>query len=180
MEVGFAVWIDLNGNGDFSDPGEDIWFVGGAGTTGTINGDYVSANFTIPTSAISGITRMRVAFRNWWHPDDSCDGSFGGNLGEYEDYTLNLIIDPTAPQEIDITGNGNPIDDGSLLADIDLDNWTDFGAYDIFEGFLTRTYKITNNGSQDLDLTGTPLVQISGSTDFVVTQPLVSTYLLYL
>jgi len=131
MEIGAAVWIDLNGNGDFSDPGEHIWFQGGTGTGGTVNGDYISGTFTIPTSAITGTTRMRVAFRNWWHPDNPCDGDFGGNLGEYEDYTLNLLIDPTAPQEIDITGNNNPILDGSVLANIDQDNNTDFGAYDI-------------------------------------------------
>ncbi|WP_298418068.1 LamG-like jellyroll fold domain-containing protein [uncultured Kordia sp.] len=171
MQVGFAVWIDLNNDGDFTDTGEDIWFQGGTGTAGTVAGNSVSANFTIPTSAVAGQTRMRVAFRNWWHPTDPCDGDFNGNLGEFEDYSINLIIDPASPGEISISGNGNIINDGAGLGDADTENETDFAVYDIYEGTITNVYTISNNGGLDLNLVGTPVVQISGSTDFSVTQP---------
>jgi hypothetical protein len=100
MEVGFAVWIDFNQDGDFTDAGENVWFQGGSGTAGTINGDYISASIDIPNSALEGTTRMRVAFRNWWHPTDSCDGSFDGNLGEYEDYSLNIIGNTLSNDEV--------------------------------------------------------------------------------
>ncbi|MEM6718304.1 MAG: LamG-like jellyroll fold domain-containing protein [Bacteroidota bacterium] len=171
MNVGFAVWIDLNNDGDFTDTGEDIWFRGSPASGGVVTGTYVSANFTIPNSATPGQTRMRIAFRNWWHPTDPCDGTFDTNLGEFEDYTVNLIIDPTSPGEIAVSGNGNNIDDGAVLADATADNGTDFAVYDIFEGTITKVYTITNNGGQDLNLTGSPVIQISGSTDFTVTQP---------
>ncbi len=175
MQVGFSIWIDYNGNGILSDPGEQVYSQGGTGSAGgTIQGDFLTADFTIPTSAITGTTRMRVAFRNWWHPDDPCDGYWDNNFGEFEDYTVNLLIDASSPQEIDIT-SGNPIIDGASLADTDTDNGTDFGAYDVFEGSLTKTYTITNNGSLDLDLTGSPIVVITGSVDFTVTQPALST-----
>lgn len=100
MEVGFAVWIDFNQDGDFTDAGENVWFQGGSGTAGTISGDYISASIDIPNSALEGTTRMRVAFRNWWHPTDSCDGSFDGNLGEYEDYSLNIIGNTLSNDEV--------------------------------------------------------------------------------
>lgn len=171
MQVGFAVWIDFNNDGDFTDAGEDVWFVGGTGTSGTIAGNAVSDSFTIPNTALAGQTRMRVAFRNWWHPTDPCDGSFDGNLGEYEDYSVNLIIDPTSPGDIEVTGNGVNINDGDGFADANTDNGTDFSVYDLYEGTITKIYTITNNGGLDLTLTGSPIVQISGSTDFTVTQP---------
>ncbi|WP_046746061.1 LamG-like jellyroll fold domain-containing protein [Kordia zhangzhouensis] len=171
MQVGFAVWIDLNNDGDFTDVGEDIWFQGGTGTGGTIAGNSVSTSFTIPTSATAGLTRMRIAFRNWWHPTDSCDGSFDGNLGEYEDYSVNLMIDPSSPGEIAVSGNGNNITNGAVLADATVDNGTDFAVYDIYEGTITKVYTITNNGGLDLNLVGSPIIQSSGSTDFTVTQP---------
>ncbi|WP_420571300.1 LamG-like jellyroll fold domain-containing protein [Kordia sp.] len=171
MQVGFAVWIDLNNDGDFTDAGEDVWFQGGTGTAGTVAGNSISTSFTIPADANAGLTRMRIAFRNWWHPDDPCDGSFDGNLGEYEDYSVNLIIDPTTPAEISVSGNGNTINDGALLGDVTVDNATDFGVYDIYEGAITKVYTIKNNGGLDLNLVGSPIIEITGSGDFSVTQP---------
>ncbi|WP_298418069.1 PQQ-dependent sugar dehydrogenase [uncultured Kordia sp.] len=120
MEVGFAVWIDLNQDGDFTDAGEDVWFQGGTGTAGTVNGNYISANITIPNSALEGQTRMRVAFRNWWHPSDSCDGSFDGNIGEFEDYSINIIGNTLSTEDQNVLTNirlyPNPVKDVVKIA----------------------------------------------------------------
>lgn len=95
---GYAVFIDYNKDGDFSDSGETIWTQAASQTT------PVSGTFTVPTSAITGATRMRVVMQYNAIPT-SC-GTY--NYGETEDYTVNIsggVPDTTAPV---ITLNGSP------------------------------------------------------------------------
>jgi len=73
----WKIWIDYNGDGDFSDADEEVF--SGSGSSA------VSGNFTVPSSA-SGQLRMRVAVRFGSWPT-SC-GSF--IYGEIEDYTANV------------------------------------------------------------------------------------------
>jgi hypothetical protein len=86
-------WIDFNQNGIFTDPGEMVYtsttFVNGAHTeTGTV---------TIPSTAIQGITRMRVV---------NVETTLGTSVnpcgtytwGETEDYFVNISAPPTCPQ----------------------------------------------------------------------------------
>ena len=63
-----------------------------------------------------------------------------------------------------VKGNSNVIADGDLIpTNID---WTDFGATNIFSP-ISRTYTISNLGNFNLNLTGSPIVSISG-TDFTI------------
>lgn len=88
---GHSIWIDFNQDGDFGDSGERVW--------GTTDGDdlfphnsMITGSFTVPVSALSGNTRMRVASRTYWTPNDSCEMDYDGNNGgEYEDYTVNIF-----------------------------------------------------------------------------------------
>ncbi|MGM0589960.1 MAG: cadherin domain-containing protein [Bacteroidota bacterium] len=78
--------------------------------------------------------------------------------------------------DMDITGNSNAISDGSSTAS--TTNSTDFGDVVLTDGTLETTYTITNSGDLDLNLSGSPLVSISGPNagDFTVTsQPGTST-----
>ncbi len=77
---GYGVWIDYNQDGDFSDAGEQVW------TKSPSTATPVSGAFTVPATAKTGPTRMRVALRYNAVPA-SC-GSF--NYGEVEDYTVNI------------------------------------------------------------------------------------------
>lgn len=52
---GYAVWVDFNKNGDFTDAGEQVLSVAPNQNT------TVSASFTIPTNAIENTTKMRVS-----------------------------------------------------------------------------------------------------------------------
>jgi PKD repeat protein len=74
----WRVWIDYNKDGDFDDSGEQVFSGTGSST--------VSGSFTVPTSASSGSTRMRVSMRYGGYPS-SC-GTF--TYGEVEDYTVNI------------------------------------------------------------------------------------------
>lgn len=77
---GYAVWIDYNIDGDFADAGEQVY--SRAATTTT----PVSGSFTVPSSASTGATRMRVSMKYNAIPT-SCE-TF--TYGEVEDYTVNI------------------------------------------------------------------------------------------
>ena len=75
------------------------------------------------------------------------------------------LVTVTAP-EINVLGNAITIVDGDATPDA-ADN-TQYG--DVYLGdYLERTFTIENTGDEDLILSGTPLVAVSGSTDFTVT-----------
>ncbi len=88
-----TVWIDYNGDGDFNDTGENIIStVSAAGLPQqTITG--ISVDVLIPTDAVVGKTRMRVAMQR-----ESAAAACGTvNQGEVEDYILNIVEGNTTP-----------------------------------------------------------------------------------
>jgi hypothetical protein len=90
FDESYAAWIDFNHDGDFNDPGEQIW------TQGNTQQSPVSAMITIPTAVPNGVTRMRIAMKYNAAPSP-CE-TF--NYGEVEDYTVNIISadqDPVPP-----------------------------------------------------------------------------------
>jgi Zn-dependent metalloprotease len=74
----YRVWIDYNQDGDFNDSGEQVY--SRSRTTST----SISGSFTVPSSALSGATRMRVSMKYNANPS-SCE-TF--SYGEVEDYTV--------------------------------------------------------------------------------------------
>jgi hypothetical protein len=74
----WRIWIDYNQDGDFADAGEAVF--SGSGRS------IVSGSFTVPTSAASGNTRMRVSMKYGGYPP-YC-GTF--YYGEVEDYTVDI------------------------------------------------------------------------------------------
>lgn len=81
---GYAVWIDYNKNGDFSDAGELVWSKVASKTT------PVSGTFTVPASAVSGSTRMRISMKYNAVPT-ACEAF---SYGEVEDYSV-VLVDAT-------------------------------------------------------------------------------------
>ncbi|GAB2962363.1 hypothetical protein GCM10027048_33580 [Hymenobacter coalescens] len=76
----WKVYIDYNKNGVFTDAGELV-VSGSSSSAGTL-----SASFTVPATAKSGTTRLRVIMS-----DASATTSCGAfSYGETEDYTLNI------------------------------------------------------------------------------------------
>src|SRR5262249_45958048 len=70
--------------------------------------------------------------------------------------------------EIDVQGNGASIADGDTTPS--LTDFTDFGLNPVTGGVVLRTFTIANGGTAGLNLTGNPLVSISGTNagDFTV------------
>lgn len=78
----FHIWIDFNQDGDFSDSGEDI----GEYYT-TLAGQIVNFSVTVPATALTGQTRMRILTAFNVANTSPC-GAFA--FGECEDYNVNI------------------------------------------------------------------------------------------
>jgi chitodextrinase len=138
---GYAVFIDYNKNGVFTDAGETVWTKAAATTT------PVSGTFTIPTTATLGATRMRVAMKYNAIPT-SCE-TF--SYGQVEDYTVNIqaaVVDTTAPTVPTLTASGTTATATNLSWSGATDNVAVTG-YDVYkDGALlastaSTTYAVT-------------------------------------
>ncbi|HAS45542.1 MAG TPA: hypothetical protein DCS93_33970, partial [Microscillaceae bacterium] len=88
----FSIWIDFNRDGDFADAGELV-ATSGAGTTNPVTG-----SFTVPSSAQTGLTRMRISMQYSGTAGTTfSDPCATFTYGEVEDYTVNLVPGTTAP-----------------------------------------------------------------------------------
>ena len=75
-------------------------------------------------------------------------------------------------RELNLTGNGRSIVSGDTVPS--TATGTDFGSAEVNVQTVTRTFRIANDGTSALNLTGSPVVQLSGSgaaAFSVVTQP---------
>jgi len=79
----FNIYIDLNGNGSYNDPGELIINGGSINSAGTIN-----FSINIPGTAVAGSTMMRIMMRRTSAVSSPCMTGFNG---ETEDYLVNLV-----------------------------------------------------------------------------------------
>lgn len=88
----WRVWIDLNGDGDFTDADETLLAVNNKKGT-------VTSVLSIPQNA-TGETRMRIAMRNQSAPAP-CDDGYNG---EVKDFPVAFEVAPQARQ-LDVTSN---------------------------------------------------------------------------
>lgn len=90
---GYAVFIDYNQDGDFSDSGETVWTKAASKTT------PVTGSITIPATATLGTTRLRVSMKYNAIPT-SCEAF---SYGQVEDYSINITASGAVVEE-SITG----------------------------------------------------------------------------
>ncbi|SDE46498.1 Por secretion system C-terminal sorting domain-containing protein [Ulvibacter litoralis] len=142
---GYSVWIDYNGDNDFSDAGEQVWSK--AASTNTPN----SGTFTVPTGTVGTATRMRVSMKYNGIPT-SCE-TF--NYGEVEDYTVNLggaTADTEAPSvPASLTASGATQTTVDLAWNASTDNVGVTG-YDVYQG-TTNLGTVTGTTAQITGLT---------------------------
>ncbi len=134
---GYAVFIDYNQNGLFTDAGELVWSNAAVTTT------PVSGSFTIPSTATSGATRMRVSMKYNAIPT-ACE-TFP--YGQVEDYTINIVAgtpDTTAPSTpAALAASGTTQTTTNLTWTASTDNVAVTG-YDVYQG---ATLKATVTGT---------------------------------
>ena len=131
-----------------------------------------SSDFTVttqpasPVAATSGTTTVVITF------DPSSTGlktasvSIPSDDADENPYTFGIQGTGTEP-EVNVTGNGVTIADGDTTPS--TADFTDFGSLSVLTGTVARTFTIQNTGTGALNLTGTPKVVITGSSDFTVT-----------
>lgn len=78
-----AVWIDYDHSGTFD--ASEYTYIGSGSSSAPITG-----NISIPTTALTGITKMRVKVR-WSTTQTSTSACTGYSYGETEDYNINLV-----------------------------------------------------------------------------------------
>jgi len=96
---GYAVWIDFNQNGDFTDVGDLVL------TQAVTQSTPVSGTISIPATALAGNTRMRVSMKYNGIPT-SCE-TF--TYGEVEDYTINIGSKSSARETKQVLVDGDDL-----------------------------------------------------------------------
>ncbi len=139
---GYAVWIDYNQNGLFTDAGELVWSKAASTTT------PVSGAITIPTTALLGTTRMRVSLKYNAIPT-ACEAI---PYGQVEDYSVTITAAtgdttaPTAPTALTVSGTTATATNLSWTSSTDNVGVT---AYDVYQGATLKatvtatTYAVT-------------------------------------
>ena len=154
---GYAVYIDYNGNGVFTDAGEKVWTKAASTTT------PVTGTFSIPATATLGATRMRVQMDYNAIPTSSC-GSF--TYGQVEDYTVNISLtakmDETASNNaIAFTLYPNPVN-SDVLNIANLEQTSDYRIFNMMGQELANG-KIENEGTINVGTltSGTYLIEVA-------------------
>jgi PKD repeat protein len=112
----YAIWIDLNGDADFADEGEEVFSASGY--------DTVSGTLTIPDGTGERITRMRVSMRYASAPP-MC-GTF--DYGEVEDYSV--ALGGSTPSHPPVAAFGFSAQGGTVsFVDASTDEGSDLSAW---------------------------------------------------
>jgi len=143
---GYAVWIDYNKDGDFTDAGEQVFSQAPTQST------PVSGSFTVPAGASETSTRMRVSMSYNATPT-SCQ-SF--TYGEVEDYTI--VIEAAGP---DTQAPTNPT---GLSASNTTETTTDLSWNASTDNVGVTGYDVYQGGSNIASVTGTSY-SVTGLTE---------------
>lgn len=121
--VNRAIWIDYNRDGDFTDAGELV------ATQTAATGLKFSGSFLVPgiNDVVVGEARLRVGTSLVNTSLSSCGPI---QVGEYEDYTVNLVPDGAAPV-ITLTGTDVVVEVNTTYSDLGAK------AFDNVEGDIT-------------------------------------------
>lgn len=150
---GYAVFIDYNNDGDFTDSGETVF------TRTATTATPVSGSFTIPSTTTLGAKRMRVSMKYNGVPT-SCEAF---SYGQVEDYTINVTssakeIDATTPLTFSLYPN--PVK-GDVLNISDFEGEASFRIFSAV-GQELGNGKIVNNTINIGDLaTGTYMIEVT-------------------
>jgi hypothetical protein len=101
-----SVWIDYNHNGIFENPDERVYQ-----TSASISGNHtLTGSFTIPITAFTGSTRMRVITNAGQTPVNSACENY--SRGETEDYLVNIAVPPAcsgSPMQTNTIATQHPV-----------------------------------------------------------------------
>ena len=149
INTAFTNPLTLTITSSFTEPVEDGQVIF------TAPGSGASTNPAVYTATINGGAVTQVVTANNTVGSYAVTATARGNLGSPASYALTNI----AP-EIAVLGNGIEIASGDTTPD--PADHTNFGSAAVASGQITRTFTISNSGGANLNLTGTPLISITG------------------
>jgi hypothetical protein len=182
---GCGVWIDFNRDGDFNDPGEEVY----KETTTTVSPRNILGNINIPLTASSGLTGMRIIVAENFS-GATLTPCLAYTYGETEDYLVNIgsptpcngapnagtaSATPTTAclgQNITLSSTGVTVLNGlSYQWQISPDNinWSDIAGANNFSATVTQTaskyyrFRVICSNTNDTSYT---------ASSFVFTPPL--------
>ncbi|MCP4748888.1 MAG: choice-of-anchor D domain-containing protein, partial [Desulfobacteraceae bacterium] len=152
------------GSGTITLSGSTIVVVDGANAA-----DFSVTINPVATVAVGSSTSYVVSFDPSGVGLRTATLSIANNDGDENPYNFSIQGTGTKEPEINVQGSGADIIDGDTTPSLSDD--TDFGSADILAGFVNKIFKIQNLGSSTLNLTGSPIVTVSGTNadDFSVT-----------
>jgi hypothetical protein len=125
-----TVYIDWNGDRDFSDPGEKIYLGKGSGGINTLK-----ENIKVPEDAILGATRMRVMI-HYFPSEDPC---YKGYFGETEDYTI-VAVDANSAKKSTIPDGARTVIDTAIKTSV---NEVPFDGFNLSPNPSTGAFNLT-------------------------------------
>ena len=153
LNQGFAIYVDWNNDNDFTDPGEDVWNSGVAGSnafTGTITAPTIGTAF--------GTLRMRVRC-NWNAvPTDPCANQSYGEVEDYDLFLLTPSLTVAVPPIPDLScfGDSNGVAFAASFGGTAPYNytWSTGDTTDTVTGLPAGTYSvIVTDSAGDMDTT---------------------------
>ncbi|MFY7742339.1 MAG: GEVED domain-containing protein, partial [Flavobacterium sp.] len=158
-----TIWIDFNNDLDFNDAGEQIV----QGESLVTNPTTLTLNFTIPIGTPLGNYRMRIGGVDVGPLTNPC---YNGTWGSFEDYTLNVLAEPTCFVPTAIVASGITVNGATL-------NWTP----PVPAPSVGYNYEVRTSGAPGSGLTGLTLAGATATTGFVIPSGLTAntTYSVY-
>ena len=144
--------------------------------TGSDAGDFTVVDDPDTVLFPAGSTTFTVAFDPSGEGLREAEISIANTDSDENPYTFTVQGTGLVPApEMDVQGKGVSIPDGDTTPSTTDD--TDFGEMAVDTGTLAHTFTVENKGGEDLNLTGSPLVDITGihAGDFTMTSPPAST-----
>ncbi|HBF88097.1 MAG TPA: hypothetical protein DDX39_05595 [Bacteroidales bacterium] len=138
------VWIDWNQDGDFVDTDEAVFSDNGGGTT-TSNPYVSSGSITVPATASTGATRMRIRLHyNSATYNGNTTPCGDSDYGDVEDYIVNVIAPVSNPPVADFSGTPTTLEEGNSVTytNLSTENPTTFSW--TFEGGTPATSTLEN------------------------------------
>jgi hypothetical protein len=147
---GTTIWVDFNNDLDFNDVGEQLV----QATSLATNPTTLTLSFTIPLGTPLGNYRMRIGGTDAEPLTNPC---YNSSWGSFEDYTLNVLAEPTCFVPTALIASGVTSSAATL-------NWTaPTPAPSVGYNYEVRTSGAAGSGATGLFQAGT-----SASTGFVI------------
>jgi len=159
----WRIWIDYNHDGDFDDANERV-----IQYSNNFNYDY--HDFTVPSTALTGTTRMRVSMKAGSLYSTPCEMLADG---EVEDYTVNILPSTSSIANANVAGNNDRItlavspNPASHILHIQAGGFKNQVVVDVFDalGMKVSGKKITTLGA-DLNIDNLkPGIYLLSATD---------------